>query len=92
MKISTDIFFKNKYRAVGPNSHSRIHYFVIVRKILEMFSIRFKACRKKMIKGIRKYTYMVTIDTDIKNIVEHKYGKRDNVPGWNKLYQDSHDE
>ena len=64
----------------------KVSYTITLQSILSTFFIIFKTNHKKRINGILKAQYLLTIDPDIQNIIDFKYGRTDSVQSYPTIF------
>ena len=80
------LFFKSKGKLKPINKKNQIYYTRIIQSLLNSYGIILVANGQKQINGIRKYSYSLSVDEQIKNIVEFKYGECDKINFYESLF------
>lgn len=83
------LFFKSKGKLKPINNKNQIYYTRVIQSILKSYGIILVATGQKQINGIRKYSYSLSVDEQIKNIVEFKYGECDKINFYKSLFQEN---
>lgn len=81
------LFFKSKGNYAPINEKNKQFYANTVKTLLESYNIIIKRGKRKKIKNKLSYEYSLSVDEQIKNIVEYKFGKINQISGrYSKIF------
>ena len=66
---------------------NQLHYVKTIQSILGLYGICLKSGDRCQKNGIRSYSYSLSVDEQIKNIVEFKYGEAIEINFYKGLFK-----
>jgi hypothetical protein len=82
------LFFKSKGKFKLPDEKNQIYYTRVIQSLLDRYGIILVANGQKRINGTRKYTYLLSVDKQIKNIIDFKYGNTNKINIYKKIFME----
>jgi hypothetical protein len=86
---SRALFFFPKGKHQLFNNESKQHYTNTIQTILRVYGIKFKASGRIQRKGKRYYTYLLSVNEQIRNIMDLKYGLPTDEGEYDKLFKNT---
>lgn len=86
-EINRALFFKTKGNLKPLHEQNMMHYVKTIQSLLAMYCINLNISKRVSIKGTRKYIYLLSIDKQIKNMIEFKYCDIDNIEEFKTLFK-----
>lgn len=81
------LFFKSKGKYKPINDRNKQFYFSTVQSLLASYNIHFGIKKRKRINKKLVYMYSLSVDKQIKNIVEYKHGETSEVIGFPSIFK-----
>jgi hypothetical protein len=80
------LFFKTKGNILPLSPDNFDHYSKTITAILDTYGIVLERNERKRLNGQRFYNYSLSVDKQIKDLVDYKYNFIDTVPGYEELF------
>lgn len=85
-KKNRPLFFKKKGNYATINKNNKQYYVKTVMALLESYNIFLRRGKRKRVKGNLEYEYSLSVDEQIKNIIEYKHGEANKVKGYPTIF------
>ncbi|AEQ60155.1 hypothetical protein [Acanthamoeba polyphaga mimivirus] len=80
------LFNKNKGKFKEVNEFNFEHYFKTIKAILQSYGIDYCRGNRKRVNGRREFEYSLSVNKQIRDIVDFKYGLSDTVDDFPNLF------